>query len=211
MKGIAEPAMHADRARGWLIDKLNQSPRARGLMRNIWRFARTVLAEVKMSVTARLEDAKLLYDHGRHEGALLSVLVAAAGTSRRRFPRGTQSRRNPKTKMGDGEAFETFVAEEMQRVGTCAVYFNGQCNSAEKVFYKWLRCSLAHEAELPNEIVFCAGEHNNVAGLCWEAGPPERLIVTHPVVLLIGHVVATAPENAGVPETVRQLMVPSGP
>lgn len=159
-----------------------------------------------MSITARLQDAKLLYDNGRYEGALLSVLVAAAGTSRKRYPHGTISRRDPKKKMGDGEAFETFIAEEMQRVGTCAVYFNDECNSAEKVFYKWLRCSLAHEAELPNEICFRPSESNIIAGFCRDPGPPERLVVTHTITLLIGHVVATATENSDVPDIVRRMM-----
>lgn len=163
-----------------------------------------------MSITNRLIDAALLYDAGRYEGSLLSVLVAAGGTSRKRFPRGTISRRDPSKQMTDAEAFETFVGEEMQRIGACSVMFGGQCNAAERIFYKWLRCSLAHEAELPEHVAFEAGSSPCVASIHRDAGPPERLIITYPIVLLIGHVVATATENVDVPEDVKRSLAPRG-
>ena len=162
-----------------------------------------------MSITNRLVDAKLLYDAGRHEGALLSVLVAVAGSSRRRFPKGTGSRANPSTKMGDREAFETFIGEEMKRVGACSVFFDGRCNSAESILYKWLRCSLAHEAELPEQIVFHSGPSSLEASICRDAGPPERLCITHPLVLLIAYVVSTARENEDVPGSLRESLNPT--
>lgn len=161
-----------------------------------------------MSITNRLVDAKLLYDTDRHEGALLSVLVAVAGSSRRRFPKGTKSRTSPAKDMGDREAFETFIGEEMKRVGACSVLFDGKCNSAESIFYKWLRCSLAHEAELPEQVVFHAGQSPREASICRDPGPPERLCITHPMVLLIGYVVSTAQENSDVPVGVRQSLTP---
>jgi hypothetical protein len=161
-----------------------------------------------VSITSRLEDAKLLYDSGRHEGALLSVLVAVSGSSRRRYPQGTKSIKDPSNLMGDAEAFKTFVAAEMQRVGACSVLFDGKCNSAEEVFYKWLRCSLAHEAELPRQIAFQPGPSNCQASICIAPGSPERLVVTHPIVLLIAHVVSTAAENADIPERVRRSLWP---
>lgn len=162
-----------------------------------------------MSIAERLIDAKCLLDQNRHEGALLSVLVAAAGSSRRRFPLGTQSIRRPKEKMGDAEAFETFMMQEMQKVGVCSVCFDGKCNSAERIMYKWLRCSLAHEAELPSQISFCSGESNTIAEIRRDPGPPERLVVTHSIILLIAEVIAKAPENGDVPESVRKLFWPN--
>ena len=161
-----------------------------------------------MSITNRLQDAKLLYDAGRHEGALLSVLVAVVGSSRKRFPLGTQSRKDPSKQMGDAEAFETFMGEAMQLVGACSVLFGGQCHTAERIFYKWLRCSLAHEAELPEQVVFQAGASNCQASISRDAGPPERLVITHLIVLLIGHVVSTARENADLPEPIRRSLAP---
>src|SRR5580658_1924266 len=71
---------------------------------------------MSMSITNRLREAKLLYDTGHCEGALLSVLIAVAGSSRKRFPPKTISRRDPSRQMGDAEAFETFMGEEMQRI-----------------------------------------------------------------------------------------------
>jgi hypothetical protein len=161
-----------------------------------------------MSIACRLQDAKILYDLGRYEGALLSVLIAVGASSRRRFPQKTPSRRNPGKDMGDGEAFETFMAEEMLRVGVCSVWFNGRCNSAETVFYKHLRNNLAHEAGLPEQIIFRAGPCHNQAEIRRESGPPERLVVTHPIVLLIGYVVSTAAENADVPDEVKRSLCP---
>ena len=161
-----------------------------------------------MSITNRLVDAKLLYDGGRHEGALLSVLVAVAGSSRRRFLKGTKSLRDPSKEMQDREAFETFMGDEMKRVGACSVLFDGKCNSAESIFYKRLRCELAHEAKLPEWIVFQAGRSPCIASICRDPGPPERLCITHPLVLLIGHVVSTAHENSDVPEEVRRSLAP---
>ena len=97
------------------------------------------------------------------------------------------------------------MAAEMLRVGACSVLFDGNCNAAEVIFYKWLRCSLAHEAELPEQIVFQAGPSNCQASICHDPGPPERLVVTHPIVLLIAHVVSTAAENADVLEAIRKV------
>jgi hypothetical protein len=161
-----------------------------------------------MSIAHRLEDAKILYDLARYEGALLSVLIAVGASSRLRFPQGTPSWRKPGKEMGDGEAFETFMAAEMRRVGVCSVWFNSQCNSAEHIFYKWLRCSLAHEGGLPEQIIFHAGPCEHQAQISRDAGPPERLVVTHPIVLLIGYVVVTAAENADLPEAAKRALWP---
>ena len=57
-----------------------------------------------MSVRARIDDAKALYGAHRIEGCLLLLLVAVAATSRKRYP---------KTRMNDGDAFKTFLHDEM--------------------------------------------------------------------------------------------------
>jgi len=62
-------------------------------------------------VHRRIEDARVLANAGRDEGALLMLLVAVAATARKRFPLGTPSRRDSGT-MGEREAFETFLTEE---------------------------------------------------------------------------------------------------
>lgn len=55
-----------------------------------------------MSIRKRVEDAVALYELGRFEGALLSVLVAAASTARREMPNRS---------VGDRECFETFLGK----------------------------------------------------------------------------------------------------
>jgi hypothetical protein len=44
------------------------------------------LGKRKMSIRRRVEDAIVLYDLGRFEGALLSVLIAAASTAKKEKP-----------------------------------------------------------------------------------------------------------------------------
>jgi hypothetical protein len=101
---------------------------------------------LRYGVHARLEDAKILYEAGRIEGALLMTLVAIAATSRKRYP-------NRKT-MGDGEAFKTLVRDEIRRLrkepGDTVNYKGGM--PVEEFLYKYLRCSLLHEGELPSDI-----------------------------------------------------------
>ena len=110
-----------------------------------------------MSIRARVEDAIALYAAGRPEGALLSVLVAVAATSRRRRPMHTPSARKPGKEMGDGETFEAFLGEEMInvcRVRNFNVQSRGKMHRLEHVFYRWLRCELAHAATLPRDVMF---------------------------------------------------------
>ena len=52
----------------------------------------------------RLEDARVLSKVGRLEGAFIEVLIAAAATSRKRYPRDT---------WGDADAFKNFIYDEM--------------------------------------------------------------------------------------------------
>ncbi|MHC4414646.1 MAG: hypothetical protein ACYS0G_05125 [Planctomycetota bacterium] len=69
-----------------------------------------------MSIPERLADAMLLLQHGRNEGALLSVLVSISATSRKRYPwPSTKSAANPSAPMGDREAFCTFLKDEFKR------------------------------------------------------------------------------------------------
>ena len=169
-----------------------------------------------MTIRARLEDAHFLHQHGRYEGALLSVLVAAAASSRRRFPKGAApSRTNPAKDMGDREAFETFIAEQLPVVsdrGVFRVWFQGQLRPIGEVFYKWLRCTLAHEAELPPEIQFVTNPRPRGLLVRHLAGPPEAIMLSHNLVIFLADMVARAPENADLParlrDSIMQLMDP---
>jgi hypothetical protein len=97
-----------------------------------------------MSIRARVEDALLLWESGRREGAFLSALVAVAATSRQRFP--------DRKAVGDREAFERSVsAAHSVRL---SVEYRGEVHPIEHVLYKWLRCELVHEGEVPVDIEF---------------------------------------------------------
>jgi hypothetical protein len=93
-----------------------------------------------MSVRARTDDAKLLWENGRCEGAVLSALVAFAATSKRAYP--TQ---------GDRDAFEALFRDCFP--GKIEVEFRGKLHRIETILYKWLRCELVHEGGLPVDVI----------------------------------------------------------
>lgn len=104
-----------------------------------------------MGVKDKIIDARLLYANGRKEGALLSVLVAVAATARKRYPLGTKR---------DGDAFTTFLSEELPKVigvGKFMVRFRDETIVLQDLLYKFVRCNLTHEAELPEDIFFVQG------------------------------------------------------
>lgn len=108
-----------------------------------------------MSIKARIDDSRVLYATGRREGALLSLLVAVAATSRRRYPQ-RKSKTTP-AGMTDREAFTKFMHDEMPaiaRVQDLDVKFRGSMIRLEELFYEFVRCELAHEATLPHDVRF---------------------------------------------------------
>lgn len=144
-----------------------------------------------MSIEARLRDARFLYDNGRFEGALLMVLVAAAGTSKLRRP-----------KAFDKEAFVKFVEEE--GLGGCPVTVDGNEHSAADFFYKFLRNNLIHEATLHSQVVFQPAVAINEASIKWLCVTfPGKTVIEHPMVLVIGSKVASAKENASLPDDLK--------
>ena len=66
-----------------------------------------------MSVRERLDDALFLWKHGRKSGAWIQVLIAAAPTSGKRFP-----------KQSDSAAFRSFIREVTRSVITGAFAAN---------------------------------------------------------------------------------------
>src|SRR5882724_2845054 len=97
-----------------------------------------------MSLRDRVEDAMLLWENGRREGAFLVALIAVAATARRRFP--------DRTLVTDREAFESFV--QSAHSVRLSVEYRGECYEIEHIFYKWFRCELVHEGGLPLDIQF---------------------------------------------------------
>src|SRR4051812_30394499 len=92
-----------------------------------------------MTIHQRIEDADFLWQSGRNEGALLSALVAFAGTSRRVFP--------DRRKIHDNVAFKNLF-QELLPSGWSVTYDNKR-TSMDELFYKWLRCELVHSGGLP--------------------------------------------------------------
>jgi len=74
-------------------------------------------------IRSRIDDAILLWDKGRQEGAFLSALIAVAATARRRYP-----------KAKDREVFEQFVKDS--HTVRLSVEYRSECHRIEHVFYK---------------------------------------------------------------------------
>jgi hypothetical protein len=123
------------------------------------------MGDYLIGVQARMEDAALLADAERYEGALLMMLVALSATSRRCYPEIKPA----------GEAFKKFI-EERNR------HFTGLEEALRKVnwpgsvadfLWKTLRCNLEHEGQLdeeqhphrPGVLVTLTGNKSNGVGL----------------------------------------------
>jgi hypothetical protein len=155
-----------------------------------------------MSVRERLEDAMLLWNNGRKVVAWCQVLIAAAATSRVRFPR----------PMSDREAFMTFICELTPTIfdgkspsvpGGITVAFyqdtRGDGASLDKIFYVHLRCNLVHEAIMPAEVQLCESrvvDGKLVADLSGIGKAHSPLTIPDFWVLHLAIAVANAPENA---------------
>jgi len=126
-----------------------------------------------------------LWENGRQEGAFLSALVAVAATSRRRFP-------NRKV-VSDREAFEWFVSAA--HTVHLSVEYRGEVHPIEHVLYKWLRCELVHEGEVPFDIAFMPDDYPGSLSVRAGGVPEFVLKFSHGWLHhLVGAVVA-APEN----------------
>jgi hypothetical protein len=103
-----------------------------------------------MSIRDRLEDATVLFSVGRHEGAFVHVLIAAAATARKRYTR---------DQWDDSESFRNFIYDEMGIITGGPKYgvvfpFLGQRSPLEDILYHHLRCQLLHEGAMPDSVVF---------------------------------------------------------
>lgn len=148
-----------------------------------------------MSIRERLEDAKLLWENGRKQGAWIQVLIAAAATSRQRFP----------TKH-NGEAFRAFIREVTPTIidatapaipGGVSIILNADTTKQmplDQVLYKHLRCNLLHEAVMPLGV--CLSDSRLVDGkLVADLQGGSPLTIPDFWVLHLAKAVADAPEN----------------
>ena len=130
----------------------------------------------------RVEDALLLWEKGRRSGAFLLALIAVAATARKRYP-----------ELKDRECFERFLTDS--HAARLSVEYRGVCQMVEHIFYKWLRCQLIHEADLPVDIQFMEEKHKGTMSVR-AGGAPEYILkigigwFDHMI-----HCVRNAPEN----------------
>ena len=142
-----------------------------------------------MSIKERIQDAEILFQLGRKEGALLSVLVALAATSRKRYPKSYIKY--------DGVAFKNFVSDEMSKYAPgwkkntkVQVTFRGKLLRMPDVLYHLIRNELAHTAELPEFISFKEEQGFNITVL-----NNEQLIISDAIFHYLRKIVIEAPEN----------------
>lgn len=105
-----------------------------------------------MSIKARIEDAELLWQRGRKEGAWALALIAAAATSRKRYP----------MPIRDNEAFKSFIRDVLPTLmfgrslqsttPNPSIIFDQ--TPVENIIYEHLRCNLLHEATLSQHVAF---------------------------------------------------------
>jgi hypothetical protein len=154
-----------------------------------------------MSVRQRLDDALFLWNNGRKEGAWIQVLIAAAATSRMRFP-----------KKKEGEAFRAFIREVKPTIldanaravpgGIGIEFYNrfrGDGVALDRLIYTHMRCDLVHEAVLPEEVQICESrliDGKLVAELHGVGTKTLPLTIPDFWVLNLAKAIAEAPENA---------------
>jgi hypothetical protein len=121
-----------------------------------------------MTIREQVQDASFLAQHGRYIGALTTLMLAVAASSRRTFPKGTKSREKPKEEMSDREAFTLFLGGRIRKIlfgdygapdaGTSgiSIAFRGKQHDVALILYKYYRCELVHDGELPEDVEFVA-------------------------------------------------------
>ncbi|MCG3130202.1 MAG: hypothetical protein FLDDKLPJ_00955 [Phycisphaerae bacterium] len=145
-----------------------------------------------MSVKARIEDAGLLWKHGRKEGAWVLALVAAAATSRKRYPR----------PCSDSKGFKQFIRDvsgtlvtgkPASDVANPQIVFNQ--TPLEEIVYEHLRCNLVHEGQVAAPVAFSESQVvNGKLQATLAVGSPN--VIPDFWVLNLMRAIREAPENA---------------
>lgn len=118
----------------------------------------------KNGIIKRLEDSRSLLLSKRFEGSLLVTLVAVAASSKLENPG-----------LNDKDAFVSYL--EGSIVSRVSAEFRGEVHSLSYILYKWLRCNLVHEADIPPDINFVKSSDD---GLFVRAGgaPSYTLLIS---------------------------------
>lgn len=130
-----------------------------------------------MSIREQVEDAAFLAQHGRYVGAFTTLMLAVAASSRRTFPKGTKSIEKPTEDMSDREAFTLFLGGRIRKIlfgdsggpdignSGISVQFRSKQHDVAYILYKFYRCELVHDGELPEDVEFTAPEKGVASGL----------------------------------------------
>jgi len=160
----------------------------------------------QMGIRQQIEDVRLLAANDRHLSALTVLMLAIAATSRRRFPKGTRSVENPAKTMGDREAFTLFLGGRMRNLmfggygadeasnSSFIVDFKEKKHDLAYIFYKYYRCELIHEGELPQDIEFQPPSDESKLGVSLTTG--DKIVLDYGWINLLISVVELAPCNS---------------
>lgn len=145
---------------------------------------RGIAASEAMSIINRVEDALLLWEQGRYEGAFLSALVAVAATARKVYPN-----------KGDRERFEQFLKQGA--FARISVEYRGECHPLYHIFYKWFRCELVHEGAIPIDIEFLPDTNPGTVSVRAGGAPGYILKVSYGWFHELIYIVVSSSANAG--------------
>lgn len=163
-----------------------------------------------MSIREQIEDVRFLMEAGRFKGALTMLMSAIAASARKSLPKKTKSITRPAEDMGDGEAFKYFLGGRLCRLlagdvlssefgfsGFCFTY-RGVDHPIEHILYKFYRCELLHEGDLPEDVVFLPEKDMPAPGSTkLEISYKKELILTYPWLVILIRSVVEAKCNAG--------------
>lgn len=167
-----------------------------------------------MTIRKLAEDASFLIQHGRYTTALAVLLIAISASSRRTFPKHVQSRKNPKEKMKDWEAFTLFLGSRIRKItggdfgdpdeggSGITVGFRGEQHDLAFILYKFYRCELVHEGELPVDVEFtdhklsAADPRMGNGGWSISVGPGNKIELDYGWLSILQEVVKNARCNA---------------
>ena len=117
-------------------------------------------------VDERVEDALILWDHGRREGAFLLAILAVIVRARQVHPEGREA-----------DAFRRYI--ESLLGPRLSVEYRGAQWPIERLFYTWFRCEIVHRGGLPVDIRFMDGEEADALTVR-AGGAPEYVVLVSP-------------------------------
>jgi len=118
------------------------------------------------SIEERVDDAMVLWEAGRYEGAFLLALVALIARARQDFPK----------PMGEGASLRRYI--ESRFPTRLSVECRGERWSVEDIFYKWFRCEIVHAGDLPVDIELIGDSATNDLSVRAGGAPDYRLLVS---------------------------------